>query len=185
MKVAKRKKATKQANYSGSFSPVKNGEVTLFKKDKVIEALNGIEPIEAVRNLEKACGMYGDTCKPAEQLRLFKKYTPTLLGLYYMQVECTNAAVKENRRVTNNTLERSRKRWDKDEDETLIELAADDRFSIGNIAIYMGRTPGAIASRITYLVGIQRMSQEIAGRFVGQINGELVNGYIDGVLQKD
>ena len=35
-----------------------------------------------------------------------------------------------------------------------------------------------------FLVGIRKLSQEIAGRFIGVIDGKEVEGYIDGVLQK-
>ena len=77
------------------------------------------------------------------------------------------------------------KRWTDEEDEMLIEMACDDEVSMIDLALFFGRSPGAIQTRITNLVGVGRISQEISGRFVGSINGEHVAGVIEGELRKE
>lgn len=90
----------------------------------------------------------------------------------------------EIERHESNVGERSRKRWTPEDDELLIETASQDDATIFGMAKQFGRTPGAIQSRISYLVGIKRVSEEIAGRFIGTLNGEFVEGDIDGIVSK-
>ena len=94
------------------------------------------------------------------------------------------AATLEIERHESNVGERSRKRWTPEDDDLLIETAAQDDATIFGMAKEFGRTPGAIQSRISHLVGIKRMSVEVAGRFIGTLNGEFVDGDIDGVVSK-
>jgi len=187
MKVAKRKKKQKGSGdgYTGYLSPVENGATTLFHRDKVVSELGGTAPQETFDQLQKALGVEGyGSCSTAEQLRIFKKYTPKLLALYRMTHEALCAACKNENRVFEATAERARKRWDPDEDEVLVELASQDDMSMTELAVTMGRTPGAIQSRLSQLVGIGRISQSVAGRFVGTIDGEHVQGFIDGDVQR-
>lgn len=93
-------------------------------------------------------------------------------------------ALLEIERHESNVGERSRKRWTSEDDDLLIETAAQDGATIFGMAKEFGRTPSAIASRISHLVGIKRMSAEVAGRFIGTLNGEFVEGDIDGVVSK-
>ena len=187
MKVAKKKKQRKASGdgYTGYMSPTKNGVATLFKKDKLIEAMGGVPVQETFDMLNKALGVEGyGSCTTAEQLRIFKKYVPKLIGVYLGTHEALCASVRTEQRLYEQTSERSGKRWDKDEDETLVEVASRGDMSITELAVTMGRTPGAIQSRLSQLVGIGRISQSIAGRFIGTIDGEHVQGYIDGEVQK-
>lgn len=78
---------------------------------------------------------------------------------------------------------RSRKRWTKEEDEKLIEMAADGE-SMTMIAFVLDRTPTAVQTRISYLVGIERMSQEIGGHFIGWMDGEHVEAEVSGTVYK-
>ena len=94
------------------------------------------------------------------------------------------AAILEIERHESNVGERSRKRWTPEDDDMLIEAASQDGATIFGMAKEFGRTPGAIQSRISHLVGIKRMSKEVAGRFIGTLNGEFVEGDIDGVVSK-
>lgn len=80
--------------------------------------------------------------------------------------------------------ERSRKRWTEEEDNLLIEMAVADGTTTVELARVFGRTPGAIQSRITYLVGIERLSSKVAGRFIGTIDGEQAEVEIDGIVSK-
>lgn len=185
MRVAKKSKGAKAAGkIDSSLTPVKNGETTLFTTERVAKEIQYM-PQETYDMLNKALGVQGyGSCKPAEQLRIFKKYVPVLMGLQKMTSQSLIAANKNVNRAYESTNERAGKRWDDDEDNALIELASDESNTIMQIAITMGRSPGAIQSRISYLVGIRKLSQAIAGRFIGTINGEHVAGVIDGELRK-
>lgn len=94
------------------------------------------------------------------------------------------AMMLEIERHESNVGEQSRKRWTPEDDELLIEVAAQDGATIFGMAKEFGRTPGAIQSRISHLVGVKRMSAEVAGRFIGTLNGQFVEGDIDGVVSK-
>ena len=185
MRVAKKKKANKQnIVYSGDLSPVENKETTLIQTEKFAKYVK-YPPQETHDKLMKALGVKGyGSCSTAEQLRIFKKYVPALINSYYAMQEALAAAAKNEERTFSKINERANKKWDKDEDELLIDLASQDDYTTTKIAVYMGRTPSAIQSRISYLVGIKKLSQEIAGRFIGTLNGQSVNGYIEGSVLK-
>ena len=175
---------------NGYMSPTDNGAATVFDTEKFATyGIGGYMPKETISNLEWACGFSdretsSKRCPVSTQLKIFKKYVPALISVYYAQQEIVMAAVKNEERVTNNRLDRNRKKWDKDEEELLIELAANDEWSLTQIAIAMGRSPSAIQTKISQLVGVNRLSQEIAGKFIGSINGEQIDGDICGTLIK-
>lgn len=81
-------------------------------------------------------------------------------------------------------MERDKKRWTPVEDETLVDLASRGTESLMRIAVSLRRSPGAVTSRLTYLVGIRRVSEEIAGRITGFIDGEPVEGFFSGTLAR-
>lgn len=187
MKVAKRKKQKRASadGYTGFMSPVENGSATVFEKDKFIEAIGNTNPQETFDMLNKALGVEGyGSCTTAEQIRIFKKYVPKLIGLYKSCHEALCASAKNEARLYDSTAERSGKRWQSDEDELLVELASRDEMSMTEMSVTMGRTPGAIQSRLSQLVGIGKVSQSVAGRFIGTIDGEHVHGYIQGDVSK-
>lgn len=189
MRVAKKKNKKKSKgnpdDYKGYLSPTENGSATVFSTEKIVDAMGGVPAQETHDQICKALGYEGyGSCSTAEQLRLFKKYVPKLLSLYLATHEVLCASVKNEERLYDSTAERSRKRWDKDEDDLLVELASRGEMSMTELAVTMGRTPGAIQTRLSQLVGIGRISQSVAGKFIGTLNGENVHGYIDGSLQK-
>lgn len=51
--------------------------------------------------------------------------------------------------------------------------------------LMFGRSAGAIATRVSYLVGIKKVSEEVAGKFVGYLDGKHVEGVINGTVRKD
>lgn len=101
-----------------------------------------------------------------------------------VQQEVLEKALSELHRMDDQVGERSRKRWTEQEDNLLIEEAAKDNTTTVELARIFGRTPGAIQSRITYLVGIERLSSKVAGRFIGTIDGEQAEVEIDGIVSK-
>lgn len=80
--------------------------------------------------------------------------------------------------------DRGRKRWTYEEDEALIDMAARDDVNIIDLSREFGRTPSAIKTRISHLVGIERITTEVAGRFIGNLNGVFTEGTIDGTVTR-
>ena len=120
-----------------------------------------------------------------EEVRVYRKYVPVLLNY----VKDANKHIKieqtKNRRLVGIDHERANKRWSKQEDELLINLVCEEKHNIHKLSAIFGRSPQAIQSRISELVGVRKLSQEIAGRFIGQIDGETVNGNISGTIYKE
>lgn len=181
--------ADREGRFTGRMSPVENGECLVFERTEVEEVFQHGRQNEVMANLCRASGMVSEDyshapMNTAAKLRTYNKYVPMMIKQVLYQQELIGALAKEVERLSENNLERGGKRWDQDEDETLIELAADDSKSVAQIAIMMGRTPAAIQSRITHLVGINRISSEVAGRFVGTLDGEDIEGVIEGTLTR-
>jgi len=76
------------------------------------------------------------------------------------------------------------KRWTETEDKLLIEMVCDESCSPYELASTFGRSIPAIKSRVSKLVGLKRLSAEVAGHFVGMLDGELIEGHIDGKVYK-
>lgn len=75
------------------------------------------------------------------------------------------------------------KRWGSADDELLIELVCDGESDVF-ISNCLGRSVSACKSRVTYLVGIKRISERAAGYFVGTLSGKEISGHIDGRIYK-
>ena len=88
------------------------------------------------------------------------------------------------KRINDQAQDRSNKRWTAEEDEQLIEYVCREGASIITATTIFGRSPGAIKQRVSQLVGIKRMSQEVAGKFIGTLNGANIEGNIRGQLVK-
>ena len=79
---------------------------------------------------------------------------------------------------------RKNQRWTPQEDELLIEMVCADRHPF-EISSTLGRTVPSIKTRVSKLVGLKRISQEIAGKFIGTFNGIEMEGDIEGTLYKE
>ena len=156
-------------------------DARLFAKAKLENLFNGVSPDVVFNTLEMAVVQPKST---AHQMKVFRMYVPMLLDMYDAVHQCLMASCRQVDELQGSFSERARKRYTKDEDEIIIELAARGDTLIA-IALAVGRTPTAIQSRISHLVGIGKISEEIAGRFIGTLNGDFVDGYIDGVLYKN
>lgn len=77
----------------------------------------------------------------------------------------------------------SRKRWREEDDEILIDLVCEGKSDVF-ISNCLGRSVSACKSRVTYLVGIEKMSEKTAGYFIGMLSGEEVSGSIEGLVYK-
>lgn len=153
--------------------------VTLMKRDDVIEYLKEHDPNvlgDALHMLEQRGT---NTFRYIESLQDVTRRLARNVALNQLVIE---RLLTELDRMGEGIGERGRKRWSQEEDELLIEMAARSDVTIIELSREFGRTPGAIQSRITHLVGINRLSKEVAGRFVGSLNGEHVEGDIVGTI---
>ena len=120
-----------------------------------------------------------------EEVRVFRKYVPVLLN--YVQDANKHIKIEQtkNKRLSDIEHDRSNKRWSKEEDELLINLVCDETQNIHQLSSIFGRSPTAIKSRVSELVGVRKLTQEIAGRFIGRIDGEDISGNISGTVYKE
>ena len=128
--------------------------------------------------------MAGKPSNPLKRLRLVEQTIPTMLHIISNMEHYANLTKNLLVSTWENQGKMANKRWTQADDEQLIEYVASGDFSMGAIASMFGRTPSAISARVTKLVGVGKISQEIAGRFIGTLNGEHVVGIIDGELTK-
>lgn len=122
---------------------------------------------------------------PYVQLQKWRKLGQSMKVMINTFQEVTDGYKNQIDRVSNLTMENSNKRWSKEADEKLIDCICSGKYSLVELSTIFGRTPTAISSRVSYLVGIQRLSQEIAGNFIGKLNGENIQGKIEGVINYD
>lgn len=118
-----------------------------------------------------------------KQLQMFRSLSKQVINYQFLYQDIVDMMGEQQERLVNGMSDRARKRWTDKEDEALVEYASQDK-SLTDIALMLGRTPGAIQTRLSYLVGINKTTAAVAGRFVGWLNGEHVEGDIDGVVSK-
>ena len=119
------------------------------------------------------------------ELSLYRKYVPILLKQMDTLTEANKKSAMQIERNSKIEYDRSGKRWSKDEDESLINLVCDGNVNIHELCTAFGRSPGAIKTHISELVGVKRLTLEVAGRFVGIIDGQSAESEIKGTLYKD
>ena len=154
-------------------------DIVLVKKPDIKRP----EFVEAVQQLAKV-----STERPKSiivELNIYRKFLPILLKAYFVMSEGTDKACKQVERCTNIDYDRANKRWSKEEDEELINIVCDGKENIHQISTIFGRSPGAIKTHISELVGRKRLSQEVAGRFIGIIDGIEANAEIKGTIFKE
>lgn len=117
------------------------------------------------------------------QLQQFRKLVPELIKAYYEQNELALSSVKQLDRVLMKSEQNKGRRWTEEEENWLIDLVVSDT-PILEISTIMGRSATSITSKVSKLVGLQRISQNVAGKFFGTINGEEISGIIKGTVQK-
>lgn len=156
---------------------------TVFSRDRLLENWKTIE--RGRDALSKLSDIVSQPPKNKfKELQAYRSLAKAVIRYQFIYQDFVDACTEEIDRIVSGTSDRSRKRWTDDEDSVLIEMAAQDHTAT-EIAIMLGRSPGAIQTRLSYLVGVNRVSSQIAGRFVGWLDGEQVEGDIDGVVTKD
>lgn len=141
-------------------------------KEKVLEALRVLVPMMQQRP------------KLAKELGAYRRYVPALIEYIDYQNKINNGYTRTFDRYESASAERNYARWTEKEDELLIELVCSDS-SLLSVSTTMGRSPSSIKTRVSKLVGLKRISQEIAGKFIGTIDGEYVEGIAEGTLYKN
>ena len=119
-----------------------------------------------------------------KEIQLLRKYAKEVLQYQFIYQDFVEACSEEQSRLIDGMSDRARKRWAEDEDNILVDMASRDEENITSIAMMLGRTPGAIQTRLSYLVGIEKVSTKVAGRFVGWMDGEHVEVDIDGTVTR-
>lgn len=128
----------------------------------------------------------GRVTKPLPQrLRLYREHSEDLIRCYALMNELWMASTRETGQLLGEQATAARKRWTEIEDEALVEHACQDDSTLITLAMRFNRTPTAITSRLTYLVGVSRAPKELIGRLTGYLDGELVAGHFEGQLKPD
>jgi hypothetical protein len=155
-----------------------------FSKDKMIENWKTIEEGRAA--LAALARLVSNPPKNVhKQIQLYRSLSKAVINYQFMYQDFVEAVLEQQDRLVDGMNDRARKRWTDEEDEVLIELASQDDESATTIALALGRTPSAVQTRLSYLVGINKTTATVAGRFVGWLNGKHVEGDIDGIVSKD
>lgn len=145
-----------------------NENVALFDRDKSISACQSLwgKDGNLIWGFEDAV----KSGNAAVQLRYMRKHGLELVKHLYYLDELIKKMRKQLNRYEASAHDMHRKKWTAEEEEALITRAAEGD-SIDVMAKQFGRTSQAIATKISDLVGVGRISQKVAGRFVGVING--------------
>lgn len=117
------------------------------------------------------------------QLRNYRRWTTQLLNVYWKQVDMINQMGQMLNQLRGEGATLQRKRWTADEDDLLVEAATQTETpDVLDLAVTFHRSPAAIASRLTYLVGKRKLSQAVVGHITGYLDGDPVEGHFDGVV---
>jgi hypothetical protein len=120
-----------------------------------------------------------------QRLTKYAELTAMMVKILIRQNESLNGLWAEYNQLTGHEGERARKRWTEREDEILVDQACQDGMTLLQLALAFNRTPGAVSSRLTYLVGVSKVSRVVAGRLIGYLDGEPVDGHFEGKLTED
>lgn len=134
--------------------------------------------LELMRNIDQRPAL-------SKEIATFRKYVPTILKAMKDMQHLNNGYQATLDRYEGKSKARQNKRWTPEEDMVLIDAVCDESSTILELSTMMGRSPSSIKTRVSQLVGLKRLSQEIAGRFTGQLDGVSVEGEIKGTVYKE
>lgn len=137
---------------------------------------------EALVNLDKAVA---SSSNMLEELKIYRKYVPELIKDYRRMIKINRNLLRMAKRLRTDSEAKKYKRWTNVEDNELIELVCNQDLTILDVSLTMGRTVPAIKTRVSKLVGLKRLSQEVAGKFIGNINGNHTECVLEGTLYKE
>lgn len=154
----------------GEFQAIMTRADGLINREKADEAVFAIEDM-----------LHNKPSMPVE-LKTYRKHVKTIIKLLHQQQELLDGYSEMFNRLVSDSEEKKGCRWQPEEDELLIDMVCDGETSMLEISTTLGRTVPAIKTRISKLVGVKRISKEIAGRFVGLVDGRKTKCFISGEL---
>ena len=116
------------------------------------------------------------------ELMSYRQNVPQIIH-YIEELELQIYGWKYIAEIFLDSTDRTNKRWEKKEDDELIEMACMNIPEIA-MAVKLKRNPSAIKTRISYLVGVKRLTQKVAGKFIGEIDGVETESTIKGTVYK-
>ena len=119
-----------------------------------------------------------------EEVAAYRKDIPHLITYIDVLTDNLRMAVERIERINNKTDTNAKKKWTKDEDNLLIDVVCSEKWTPLQISTIFGRTPAAINTRVSYLVGVQKLDRKVAGHFVGEMDGKEVRATIKGTVFK-
>lgn len=166
-------------------SEIFDNGIYMVKRKDVCQKWGCESEADMIRLINKIDALtYQPTGNAFKQLQEWRKIGKQVGAIIETCYELNMASENQIKRLNDKTGERANKRWDEKEDEDLINLICDHDASIIEISSILGRSPTAIQNRVSHLVGIKRVSQEVAGKFIGTLNGANIEGNIRGQLVK-
>jgi hypothetical protein len=137
----------------------------------------GTQGHQAMYQMHKLIAGQHPEKNPIKQLVLMKKYGNCLIELVFAMTKVQKVMREEMMMETpNNHLP-----WTEEEDELVVRDRADG-VEIHDIARTLGRTPAAIASRLSFLIGVPR-SEIVTAYIDGTLDTERVRGIFHGVAK--
>lgn len=120
---------------------------------------------------------------PYMQLQTFRKFVPKLINKCFFYEAVADYSFEQIDRLLNGIDVNKNKRWEPEDEEALIEMVCADVNDV-EIAVRFGRSIPAIKTKVSQLVGIGRLDKKVAGRFIGNIDGEYKECMIDGTVTR-
>lgn len=173
-----------------------SGEPKQKNRQDILDMFNRMNVDDAIYKIQKCdenassvvytlrkivCNKDGDN--PYKQLQAYKKYVPMLVDWIAFYEAVADYSFEQIERLINGIDVNKNKRWFPEDEEALIEMVCEDINDV-EIAVKFGRSVSAIKTKVSQLVGIGRIDKKVAGRFIGQINGEEIDAMINGTVFK-
>lgn len=119
------------------------------------------------------------------RLQDYRKHSAALMDLHFNLSEVVRFQTQELEVVKGGDYERARKRWTEEEDDALIEFASrEEAPNLMDLSLTFQRSPAAVSSRLTHLVGIRRITEALMGRITGYLDGVPVDGAFHGAIHR-
>ncbi len=118
------------------------------------------------------------------ELTIYRTQLPKLIEYLLQSQRIMNGFCTLYQRILTDSEDKKGQRWCAEEDEYLIELVCEGA-SMLDISTTLGRTPASIKTRLSRLVGLKRLSQEVVGHFIGHIDGTQTECSINGTVYKE
>ena len=120
---------------------------------------------------------------PYVRLKRLRKTFDSIVNEASFLANVLDVCIKFMGQMNNGKPGRGNKRWTDEEDALLVDLVANGTPDV-LVSNVMGRSVSSCKTRVSKLVGIGRITQDVAGYFIGSIDGDHIEGKIDGTVTK-